>query len=48
MVLVLYFSDSGISYEDWLSILRENSVDSYLNLTYKTEIGSGSPSVSSN
>lgn len=30
----LYFENSGISYEDWLSILRNNQRETYLNLNY--------------
>ncbi len=39
MFYTMYFSESGISYEDWLSILNENIVESYINLSYRSEFG---------
>ncbi len=33
----LYFENSGISYEDWLAILRNNEKETYLNLNYNTD-----------
>ena len=33
----LYFENSGISYEDWLAILRNNEKETYLNLKYNID-----------